>query len=272
MTSAKKIEANRRNALRSTGPRTAAGKARSRKNALRHGLAAVLKDHTVVPEAVAKLASVIAADSSDPLAEAHGITFAEAEMAVRRARAAQAEVLAELLEAETAQSKPQVLVEFIATAMQTVGRLHRYERRALSRRRRAMRELMGIPTASRAPRSRRGFRRSARPTLLQPAPLPPLPLPPPASAAHASRAARPKRLSCPKRKKIDYADPAVLERVSQLARRNLLDDSWLHLFAAGKIESLARWVRRSGFIVWRLNKALAAQKKSEPDDVPHDTS
>lgn len=40
MTSAAQIEANRRNSQRSTGPRTEAGKARSRRNALRHGLAA----------------------------------------------------------------------------------------------------------------------------------------------------------------------------------------------------------------------------------------
>jgi len=40
MTSAAQIEANRKNAKRSTGPRTAEGKAQSRRNALRHGLAA----------------------------------------------------------------------------------------------------------------------------------------------------------------------------------------------------------------------------------------
>jgi hypothetical protein len=40
MTSLKQIEANRRNALNSTGPKTEAGKQQSRRNALRHGLTA----------------------------------------------------------------------------------------------------------------------------------------------------------------------------------------------------------------------------------------
>jgi hypothetical protein len=40
MTSVKQVEANRRNALKSTGPKTEAGRLRSRRNALRHGLTA----------------------------------------------------------------------------------------------------------------------------------------------------------------------------------------------------------------------------------------
>ncbi len=43
-TSAARIEANRQNAMKSTGPRTEAGKATSRRNALKHGLTATVVD------------------------------------------------------------------------------------------------------------------------------------------------------------------------------------------------------------------------------------
>jgi hypothetical protein len=40
MTSYRQIEANKRNALKSTGPKTQAGRDVSRRNAVRHGLTA----------------------------------------------------------------------------------------------------------------------------------------------------------------------------------------------------------------------------------------
>ena len=47
MTSFRQIEANRRNAIRSTGPSTDEGKRRSRRNAVRHGLCAETVVETV---------------------------------------------------------------------------------------------------------------------------------------------------------------------------------------------------------------------------------
>ena len=64
MASKRQIDANRRNAQRSTGPRTAAGKARSSANALRHGLTAakamVLPDESA--EAFERFRDGVAAD------------------------------------------------------------------------------------------------------------------------------------------------------------------------------------------------------------------
>ena len=69
MTTLAKIKSNRRNAMRSTGPKTKMGKAISSKNALRHGLlsrAALLPDED--PEAFADLQRGIEADL-DPAGE-----------------------------------------------------------------------------------------------------------------------------------------------------------------------------------------------------------
>lgn len=50
MATEKQIAANRRNATRSTGPRTAAGKQRSSQNSLKHGLTAHTRDTSLVAD------------------------------------------------------------------------------------------------------------------------------------------------------------------------------------------------------------------------------
>jgi len=72
----RKRQANRKNARRSTGPRSASGKERSARNALKHGLTVpVLRDPLLAPE-VASLARRIAGareeliDLATPVAEA----------------------------------------------------------------------------------------------------------------------------------------------------------------------------------------------------------
>jgi hypothetical protein len=72
MATKKQLDANRRNAKLSTGPTTAAGLARSSKNALKHGLTA--KEMTCDPEEEKKFAAfrddiIAALDPSGPLEE-----------------------------------------------------------------------------------------------------------------------------------------------------------------------------------------------------------
>ena len=65
MTSARKIAANRRNALASTGPRTAAGKARVAQNARRHGLTLPACCDPAWSDEIKALARSIAGEDAD---------------------------------------------------------------------------------------------------------------------------------------------------------------------------------------------------------------
>ena len=65
MATAKQIAANRRNAQRSTGPRTAAGRSMSSRNALRHGLSLPQEKNAATAAAIDELAQLIAPDGSD---------------------------------------------------------------------------------------------------------------------------------------------------------------------------------------------------------------
>jgi hypothetical protein len=84
----RRIRANRLNAARSTGPRTKAGKAATRLNALRHGLAASSHYQPAADRQVETLAHAIvgAEDGSEALALARAI--ADAELRLRRVRSA----------------------------------------------------------------------------------------------------------------------------------------------------------------------------------------
>src|SRR4051794_28839381 len=64
MATERQIAANRRNAQKSTGPRTAAGKRRAARNAYRHGLS-IVTGSAADDEAVKSLALAIVAGSSD---------------------------------------------------------------------------------------------------------------------------------------------------------------------------------------------------------------
>ena len=129
MISFKQIEANRRNASRSTGPVTAQGKARASRNALRHGLS--------VP---AYRASAVAADIGEFALQLVGDAASQTEFDLARA-AAEAQ-----LDLVRIRREKQLLLEVLMSGvsspeMQAIRRLDRYERKAKSRRKRALSEL-----------------------------------------------------------------------------------------------------------------------------------
>jgi hypothetical protein len=138
MTSEAKIAANRRNAQRSTGPRTALAKARVRRNALQHGLAAlVVRDPTEVTE-VDRVAGALGGPGAGALDRAQALIVAEAQVTLKRVRRARAQIMGQMPLVPSTQD----VDARDAASMSVVDRLlrlERYERRALSRRKRAVR-------------------------------------------------------------------------------------------------------------------------------------
>jgi enoyl-CoA hydratase/carnithine racemase len=125
MISPKKLQANRANACQSTGPKSGAGKARSARNARRHGLAvSVWLDPRLAAHAEA-LAREIAGEGASTSILALARAIAEAQIDLVRVQHRRHEVLmASLSPADVAS---------------TIAAIDRYERRALSRRKAAIR-------------------------------------------------------------------------------------------------------------------------------------
>ena len=88
MTSERRISANRANARKSTGPKTAGGKSKSSHNALRHGLEAVNIHDALTHEKIRRLAAMICGDDADPIEQELATTIAECQIAITRVRAA----------------------------------------------------------------------------------------------------------------------------------------------------------------------------------------
>ncbi|MHB2166335.1 hypothetical protein [Alsobacter sp. R-9] len=122
MASQKRIEANRRNAQRSTGPRSADGKARSRLNALKHGLSASLPAVVATAETAALAAALVPADAG-PEARSAAARLALAETMLEKVRAARAAAGVQL-------DGPDASAEALAAAASHMAALDRYERRA----------------------------------------------------------------------------------------------------------------------------------------------
>jgi len=122
--SARKRAANARNASRSTGPRTAAGKARAARNARRHGLTLSLSEAPSWWPILGALTEAFAGPQADQGRRERAMRVAYAHVEVLRIRKAKCDSLANGVAPAT--------VDRLASLM-------RYERRAFARRKRAMR-------------------------------------------------------------------------------------------------------------------------------------
>ena len=97
MTSDRKIKANRANARISTGPKTYHGRARSAKNAFRHGLSLPVQSDQALCEEVQALARQIAGRHASAHIQMLARQVAEAQVDLRRIRYARHQFLSEAL-------------------------------------------------------------------------------------------------------------------------------------------------------------------------------
>jgi len=138
MTTSLKIEANRKNASRSSGPRTAAGKARTSRNALRHGLSvSILDDDLKLSVAAERLACRLLDAGGNASLLRHARLLAQAELEVLRVRATRIALIKALAEG-AGEGSTRMLNAFLRALPQLLA-LERYERRTLSRRKRLVR-------------------------------------------------------------------------------------------------------------------------------------
>ena len=88
MASERQIAANRRNARKSTGPRSGAGRKRASRNAYRHGLTLSIVSIKEYAKQLETLARKISGDTTDEVKLAHARTIAQAELELARVRRA----------------------------------------------------------------------------------------------------------------------------------------------------------------------------------------
>jgi hypothetical protein len=93
MASERQIPANRRNARKSTGPRSGAGTKRASRNAYRHGLTLSITSTAAYAKHLDKLVRQIAGDSEDAIVLERARAIAQAELELARVRRAKVAVI-----------------------------------------------------------------------------------------------------------------------------------------------------------------------------------
>ena len=143
--------ANSKRARGRTGPRTVAGKKRASRNARRHGLSISVTQDPYLSLEVERLASAVAGATPDGARLEQARAFAEAEFDLRRVRAARFMLLnppgetprVPDLGSASPYNLDQKKMNAILKNLPQALRLERYERRAMSRWKKALRALRG---------------------------------------------------------------------------------------------------------------------------------
>jgi hypothetical protein len=180
MATERQIAANRRNARKSTGPRSHAAKERSSRNAYRHGLSSSLSSNAAIAKWLDEFAHKIAGDSNSTIVLEHARTAAQAEFDLTRVRHAKVALIQRVSALGTLDAppvfgssaeeirylksilsgrappilpepvdplatmptrEPERTAEAIRRALPELRKLDRYESRAIARRDRAIREI-----------------------------------------------------------------------------------------------------------------------------------
>jgi hypothetical protein len=182
MASERQVAANLRNARRSTGPRSGAGKKRASRNAYRHGLTLSITSSAASAKQLEKLVRKIAGNTENPILLERARALAQAELDLARVRRAKVALIerasafgeldppqlfgtaAQLMRAIRAlergrmsslpepidasatmpSQEPDRSAEAVRRVLPELRKLDRYERRAAARRDRAVMDLRRI--------------------------------------------------------------------------------------------------------------------------------
>jgi hypothetical protein len=131
MTSDRQLAANRRNAKKSTGPVSVTGKHRSRQNAFRHGLATNADRDPLLSAEVCQMAQILSGARGEPRITLTTQDAAAAEIDLLRIRTIRVSTFEIFYRSQRS-------AEDLTRLNEELGKLDRYERRAFSRRRRAL--------------------------------------------------------------------------------------------------------------------------------------
>jgi hypothetical protein len=138
MSTSRRIVANRANARASTGPQTSGGKARTSRNARRHGLSVPITSDPILAIEVEELARRLVGDLEDAEIAAPARAFAEAAVDLARVKRVRLERIRHLLALRPEVENPKTQKD-IASVVSELAKLDRYDRRARARRKLAAR-------------------------------------------------------------------------------------------------------------------------------------